>query len=105
MPFCVADNPVAGLTVNPNPSAPAHICGDRKTGPLGLLRHGTMGGRPGVVMRAVTMACCAFLGSDGKNGFEVASGLGPAKMELCVSKGTAFWESCRRPSKAPYKYV
>src|SRR5215472_12343075 len=105
MAFCVSDSPVSGLTVKPSPSAPAQVfAGSVTIVPSGLFRQGTSG-FPSSVARPVTMDCCAFRKSDGKKGFDIANGLGPAKIELCVSKGTAFCESCRRPSKAPYKNV
>src|SRR4029077_9919133 len=69
----------------------------------GLPKHGTIG-LPGRFTKAVTTDCCANLGSVLRK-LTGALADGPWKVELCVSKGTAFSVSCRRPSKAPYKNV
>src|ERR1700726_2380118 len=66
-------------------------------GLLGGVRQTTLGADE--VAKAVTTACCANLGSLCENGFPVAVKEGPAKIELSVSRGTEFCESCRRPSK------
>src|SRR5579864_2303448 len=99
------DRPVAGLTVSPSPSAPAQVCAGRLViVPSGLLKQGTVG-FPGSVASAVTIVCCSDLRSFGEKGFDVASGFGPAKIELFVNKGTAFCEFCNKPSKDPNKKV
>src|SRR5215472_5126706 len=103
--FWPAERPVVGLTVNPRPSAPAQVCAGRLViVPSGLLKQGT-GGLPGSVARAVTIFCCSNLRSLGEKGFEVANGLGPAKIELSVKRGTAFCASCLKPSNAPKRNV
>src|SRR5580698_7555509 len=59
-------------------------------GSAGSDRHGTI--VPGDwVASPLTMVCCADLGSKAGNGFAAAAGVGPAKIELLVNKGT---ESC-----------
>src|ERR1700692_1023179 len=66
-------------------------------GLLGGVRQTTIGAGGGA--KAVTTACCANLGSLCENGFPVAVKEGAANIELSVSRGTEFWEFCRRPSK------
>src|SRR5690242_1718015 len=69
----------------------------------GLPKQGTIG-LPGRPTKALTTDCCPNLGSVWRK-LTGALAEGPSKIELCVSSGTAFWVSCRRPSKAPYKNV
>src|SRR5260370_37149100 len=73
----------------------------------GTPKHGTVDGALGLLARAtraLTTDCCPNLGSVLRK-LTGALGDGPWNMELCVSRGTVFSVSCRRPSKAPNKNV
>src|SRR5579872_2319508 len=96
--------PVTGLTVKPLCSAPAQVCAGKEViVPLGLLMQGTSG-FPGSLANALTIACCAALGSPAAKAVGAAA-VGPAKIKLFVRRGTAFCEFCSRPSNAPNKKV
>src|ERR1700675_2356828 len=63
------------------------------------------GGFPGLFTSAVTIVCCANLGSEEEKGLPAGTGAGPAKIEELVSRGTAFCEFCSNPSKAMNRKV